>query len=205
MPKIVDWDARRDEILSATWRVIARDGLTGATIRAIAREANCSRGILAHYFDDKADILGSALLMSHRRVDARMNARAAGLTGLAALRVIMLEALPLDEQRDLEAQIEISFWGRALGNPGLRTLQHAEFDHFADGLRDYLAEAEREGELRDGVDLALAAHQLLVLIDGLSAERVLYPDRVTPDRQREMLEALLDSLRARATDRSIEK
>ena len=28
MPKIVDWDARRDEILSATWWVIARDGIT---------------------------------------------------------------------------------------------------------------------------------------------------------------------------------
>ena len=63
MPKIVDWDARRDEILAATWRVIARDGIARATIRAIAREAGCSRGILAHYFDDKADILGSALLL----------------------------------------------------------------------------------------------------------------------------------------------
>src|SRR6476469_5006291 len=110
MPKIVDWDARRDEILAATWRVIARDGIARATIRAIAREADCSRGILAHYFDDKADILGSALLLSHRRVVTRMEARAAGLTGLAALRVIMLEALPLDSERDLEAQIEISFW-----------------------------------------------------------------------------------------------
>jgi hypothetical protein len=134
-----------------------------------------------------------------------MNARAAGLTGLDALRVVMLEALPLDEQRDLEAQIEISFWGRALGNPGLRRLQHAEFDRFADRLRDYLAEADKQGELRDGVDLTLAAHQLLVLIDGLSAERVLYPDRVTPGRQQEMLETLLDSLRARATDRSSER
>jgi hypothetical protein len=108
----------------------------------------------------------------------------------------MLEALPLDEQRDLEAQIEISFWGRALGHPALRTLQHAEFDRFADRLRGYLAEAEKDGELRDGADIALAAHQLLVLIDGLSAERVLYPDRVTPDRQQQMLDALLDTLRA---------
>src|SRR5215472_14196237 len=119
MPKIVDWDARRDEILSATWRVIARDGIARATIRAIAREAGCSRGILAHYFDDKADILGSALVMSHRRVVTRMEARAAGLTGLAALRAIVLEALPLDDERDLEAQIEISFWGRARGNSAL--------------------------------------------------------------------------------------
>src|SRR5579859_5225989 len=152
MPKIVDWDAKRDEILSATWRVIARDGLTGATIRAIAQEANCSRGILAHYFDDKADILGSALVLSHRRVGARMDAAAAGLAGLKALRVVMLEALPLDDQRDLEAQIEISFWGRALGNPELRTVQHAEFDRFAERLRAHLAEARKLGELRDSID-----------------------------------------------------
>jgi AcrR family transcriptional regulator len=194
MPKIVDWDARRDEILAATWRVIARDGIARATIRAIAREADCSRGILAHYFDDKADILGSALLLSHRRVVARMEARAAGLTGLAALRVIMLEALPLDDERDLEAQIEISFWGRALGNPALRQLQHTEFDRFTERLRGHLVEAEKDGELREGVDIALAAHQLLVLIDGLSAERVLYPGRVTPDRQQEMLDDLLGRL-----------
>ena len=196
MPKIVDWDARRDEILSATWQVIARDGIAGATIRAIAREANCSRGILAHYFDDKADILGSALVMSHRRVAARMDTKAAGLTGLAALRVVMLEALPLDDQRDLEAQIEISFWSRALGDPALRKLQHAEFDRFAGRLRGYLAEAAKDGELRDSVDIGLAAHQLLVLIDGLSAERVLDPDQVTPARQQQMLDELLDRLHA---------
>ena len=198
MPKIVNWDERRDEILAATWRVIARDGIAKATIRAIAREAHCSAGILAHYFDDKADILGAALVMSHHRVAARMDARAAGLSGLDALRVVMLEALPIDERRDLEAQIEISFWGRALGNPALRRLQHAEFDRFAERLRAHLAEADSRGEVRDGVDLALASHQLLVLIDGLSAERVLYPDRVTPARQQQMLDELLDSLRARS-------
>jgi AcrR family transcriptional regulator len=196
MPKIVDWDARRDEILSATWRVIARDGIARATIRAIAREANCSRGILAHYFDDKADILGSALVMSHRRVMARMDARTAGLTGLDALRVVMLEALPLDEQRDLEAQIEISFWGRALGNPQLRELQHSEFDQLLARLRRHLREAARLGQLREHVDVGLAASQLAVLIDGLSAERVLYPDRVTPARQRRMLDRVLASFAA---------
>ena len=45
------------------------------------------------------------------------------------------------------------------------------------------------------MDVDLAAHQLLVLIDGLSAERVLYPDRVTPDRQQQMLDELLGRLR----------
>jgi AcrR family transcriptional regulator len=197
MPKIVDWDARRDEILSATWRVIARDGIAKATIRAIAREADCSRGILSHYFDDKADILGAALVMSHRRVAARMDAQAAGLSGLDALRVVMLEALPIDERRDLEAQIEISFWGRALGTAALRELQHSEFDHLWSRLRGHLREAGDLGEIRPRLDLDFATHQLVALIDGLSAERVLYPDRVPPDRQVGMLDHLLDSFRAK--------
>jgi AcrR family transcriptional regulator len=196
MPKIVDWDERRDEILSATWRVIARDGIAGATIRAIAREARCSPGILAHYFDDKDDILGSALLHSHRRVGARMTEAAAGLAGLAALRAVMLEALPLDDRRDLEAQIEISFWGRALGNPDLRELQHTEFERLCSRLRGHLQEAVRLGELPPDADLSLATHQLVVLIDGLSAERVLYSGRVTPERQVQMLDVLLSSFRA---------
>jgi AcrR family transcriptional regulator len=181
--------------LSATWRVIARDGIAKATIRAIAREAHCSPGILAHYFGDKADILGAALMLSHRRVTTRMDARAAGRAGLDALRVIMLEALPLDDERDLEAQIEISFWGRALGNPELRAMQHTEFDRFTARLRGHLAEARKRGQLSDRVDLDLAAHQLLVLIDGLSAQRVLYPGRVTAARQRQMLGVLLESFR----------
>ena len=46
------------------------------------------------------------------------------------------------------------------------------------------------------MDIGLAAHQLLVLIDGLSAERVLYPDRVTSADQQQMLDQLLDRLRA---------
>jgi AcrR family transcriptional regulator len=196
MPKIVDWDARRDEILSATWRVIARDGIAKATIRAIAREAGCSRGILAHYFDDKADILGSALVMSHRRVAARMDASAAGHSGLDALRIVMLEALPLDELRDLEAQIEISFWGRALGNPALRDLQHREFDQLRMRLRAHLTEAAGLGQIGPVIDIDLATHQLLVLIDGVSAERVLYPDRVPPERQVDLLDRVLDGLRA---------
>jgi AcrR family transcriptional regulator len=199
VPKVVDWDRRRDEILSATWRVIARDGIAKATIRAIAREADCSPGILAHYFDGKADILGAALVMSHRRVGARMDAKAAGMTGLDALRVVMLEALPLDATRDLEAQIEISFWGRALGNAGLRELQHSEFDRLRERLRQHLAEAEALGQLRAGVDLDFASHQLVVLIDGISAERVLYPDRVPPQRQIELLDQVLDGLGLRAS------
>jgi AcrR family transcriptional regulator len=198
MPKVVNWEARRDEVLAATWRVIARHGLAGTTVRKIAREAGYSPGVLAHYFSDKQDILGSALVLSHRRVGERMARRAAGLTGLAALRVVMLEALPLDGQRLLEAEIEVSFWGRVLGSPELATLQNAEFERLWSRLRDLLAAASDLGELAPGLDLEEATHRLVALIDGLSVQAVLYPARVPPERQVALLDQLLAGFAAPA-------
>lgn len=192
MPKIVDWDARRDEILAATWRVIARDGLDKTTVRAIAREADCSQGILAHYFDDKDDILAKALVMSHRRVRHRTAAKTVDVRGLAALRIAMLEALPLDAERAVEAQIEVSFWGRMLAGNDLVELQRNEVDTLRNRLKAHLEEARELGELRADLDLDVAVHELMVLNDGLSVQFVHEPTRVPPRRQLQLLDRLLE-------------
>lgn len=129
--------------------------------------------------------------MSHRRVAARMDASAADLTGLCALRVVMLEALPLDEQRFLEAQIEINFQSLALGDEALRELQHVEFERFWDLLHYRVSEAQKLGQVWPDLDTDDVTHQLMVLVEGLSLEAVLYPSRATPDRQTKTLESFL--------------
>ena len=194
MPKIVDWEVRKDSILEATWRVIARDGLANTTVRAIAREANCSPGILSHYFDDKLDILASALLLSHRRVRERTEKKVRDLRGMAALRIAMLEALPLDSERELEARIEVSFWGRMLGDVRLVELGRREVGLLHDRLRGHLIEAMEAREIRDDLDIDLATQELLILIDGISVERVHFPDSVSHDRQIKLLGHHLRSL-----------
>lgn len=198
MPKIIDWEARKGEILEATWRVIARDGLSRTTVRAIAREADCSLGILSHYFDDKLDILASALLLSHQRVRERTEKKVVGLSGMAALRIAMLEALPLDAERELEARIEVSFWGRILSDARLSELGQIEVNLLGSRLRGHLDEARDAGELRENLDLDLATQELLVLIDGISVERTHFPASVPPKRQVEMLELRLSEFRAPA-------
>lgn len=194
MPKIVDWEARKDEILEATWRVISRDGLSRTTVRAIALEANCSQGILSHYFNDKLDILASALLLSHRRVRERTEKKVRGRKGLVALRIAMLEALPLDAERELEARIEVSFWGRMLSDRALIELGRREVDLLHDRLRGHLLEARDAGELREDLDLDLATQELIILIDGVSVERVHFPKSVPSARQRELLDRRLAGL-----------
>jgi len=196
VPKIVDHDARREELVEAAWRVIARAGMVGATMREIAREAGVSTGILAHYFTDKEDLLGFALRLSHRRIYERFYARTQGLVGLAALRVIMLEALPLDQERLLEAQIEMNFLSLALGNESLRELQNREFERFWDELHHRVSEAQTLGEISASVDADWITHQLIILVEGISLEAVLYPARVSPERQSKILERFLEQVTA---------
>src|SRR5439155_4308379 len=176
--------------------VIARAGMVGATMREIAREAGVSTGILAHYFTDKEDLLGFALRLSHSRIYERFYARTRGLVGLAALRVIMLEALPLDQERLLEAQIEMNFLSLAVGNESLRELQNREFERFWDLLHHRVSEAQTLDEISTTVDADSITHQLIILVEGISLEAVLYPARVAPDRQSKILERFLDQMTA---------
>jgi AcrR family transcriptional regulator len=162
-------------------------------VRAIAKEADCSQGILSHYFDDKQDILASALRLSHHRVWERTEERVGATKGMAALCIVMLEALPLDEERELEACIEVSFWGRMLSDKDLGVLGQDEGDELWRRLPGHLNEARELGELRPDLDQDLATHELLVLIDGLSVERVHVPSRVPAERQLQMLDHVLRS------------
>jgi hypothetical protein len=100
-------------------------------------------------------------------------------------------AATLDSQRLLEAEIEVSFWGRSLGSPELAALQNAEFEKLWSRLRALLLDAQRLGELAAGADIEEATHRLVALIDGLSVEAVLYPARVPPGRQGALLDQLL--------------
>src|ERR1700751_317579 len=126
MPKKADHDARREGFALAAWRIIAERGIDEVTIREIAREAGYSSGVLAHYFENKDDLLLNALTISHEQIYRRYEAEIATSRAYDALRAVLLDNLPLDKQRELETRIEMSFWARSLRNEELRKTQHAE-------------------------------------------------------------------------------
>ncbi|MER6577457.1 TetR/AcrR family transcriptional regulator [Nonomuraea sp. NPDC001023] len=191
MPKIVDHDERRAEVLSAARRVIVRDGIDAATTRAIAKEAGYSNGVLAHYFADKDEILLSALSQSHQRIRERLTRKVEGVTGLAALRELLLDNLPLDAERTQESRLEVSFWSRSLASERLAEVQRAEADELRAAVRELLAQARAAGEVRADGSLDDLAEHLLALVDGLSLHLLLYPGRLTRvDLERLMLQAL---------------
>lgn len=192
MPKIVNHDERREEVVAAARRIILRAGIDAATTRAIAKEAGYSNGVLTHYFADKDEILLSALRSSHRRITERLAEKLTGLTGLAALRELLLDNLPMDEERVQETGLEIGFWARSLTSPALLRTQREEAADLHLLLRTLLQSAADAGEIADE-ELDDTAERLLALVDGLSLHRLLYPDRAS--RIEEIMLAELDRLR----------
>jgi AcrR family transcriptional regulator len=52
--------------MEATWRVIANDGLTAASTRAIAEEAGISGGTLYNYFDNHVQLVAKSIISNAR-------------------------------------------------------------------------------------------------------------------------------------------
>jgi len=192
MPKVVDHDARREELVRAAWRVIAERGIDEVTIREIAREAGYSSGVLAHYFENKDDLLAHASRISHEQIYERYEAEVDTPRRYDALREVLMDNLPLDAQRELETRIEMSFWARSLRNASLSKIQHEKSGHLR-GLIKELVESSQaeEGAIAPEHSAEQVVDLLAALIDGLSLHALLYPDRMTKQRQQAAMEFAL--------------
>jgi TetR/AcrR family transcriptional regulator, transcriptional repressor of bet genes len=188
MPKVVDHAARRAELIDAAWHVIAEEGLEAATMRRIAEAAGCTTGRVTHYFDAKDDVLVAALREVHRRAGQRMIRHIGGADVTAALLEVLLEALPVDEDRQLEWRVWLAFWGRAAADERLRHEQEQRYAEWR-GLLGKLVRRARPGgsaaDRRAAVDLIAGA------IDGLGIQAVLEPEAFTPARLRQAASAIV--------------
>jgi AcrR family transcriptional regulator len=52
---------RSERILDAVVALLARHGIAGVSIRAVAREAGVASGLVGYYFEDKTELIRAAL------------------------------------------------------------------------------------------------------------------------------------------------
>ena len=190
MPKVVDHAQRRRELVAATWAVVAAEGIEAATVRRIAEEAGCTTGRITHYFADKEEVLVAALRQVHRAAGKRMLAAIGERSGLAALRAVLAEALPLDEERILEWRVWLAFWGSAATSTSLQAEQHERYREWRGLLKRVLATAQ----LSAGIDLDRLVDQIVALVDGFGIQGVLDPQHPQPEQLASRLNGAVDAL-----------
>lgn len=187
MPKHVDHTQRREEVAAALWRLVMRDGIEAASLRRVAAEAGWSPGSLRHYFTTQSELLAFAMELITERVRRRVSALPVEADPRATATRLLLEVLPLDDERRAEMQVWLAFTMRALVDPALRGRREAAHAALRALCRSAVAllgsgEPDRETE------------RLHALIDGLALHAILDPHTTTPDRQVELLTDHLDEL-----------
>jgi AcrR family transcriptional regulator len=173
MPRQVDHDARRRHIAAAVWRLAAAGGLEEATIRRVAAEAGVPARQLQYYFGTREDLLLGALDLLNSDGEAEAQARVAALGADPSprdiLRSVLLEFLPLDENRRQRHLVHAAYFVRFLADDTLR-----------ERIRDTPPELENlialllPAEHRDEADFLLAGAAGLqgqMLLGQLDAER----------------------------------
>lgn len=196
MPKIVDHDARRLELVEVTWRVIARRGFDGVTLRDIAAEAGFANGALKPYFPTRASLIRATFTHVFGQTNQRIHDATRGLQGLEALRGFAGEVLPLDADRLDEARVVIPFWQIAIHDTAFAELNDQAMAQWREWIDGWILQGTRSGELRAGMNRAASAEALLTFLLGAQVVAVLDARFNGPSQLLEQLEMHLWTLGA---------
>ncbi|HVF94664.1 MAG TPA: TetR family transcriptional regulator C-terminal domain-containing protein [Sphingomonas sp.] len=177
----VQTEVRRSSLIEATARVLARDGASGASVRAIAAEAKVSPGLVTHHFAS---------------VDTLVACTYADVAERVAVALATATAAAGDDPRArLEAYVAGSFappvadpsllatwtalWGLTRSNAAASAEHDRSYAAYRSALESLLtACGVPAGELR------LTALSIAALVDGLWLELCLSPGGFTADEAR---------------------
>ncbi|MCO1576811.1 TetR family transcriptional regulator C-terminal domain-containing protein [Crossiella sp. SN42] len=174
-------DARRHAIGNALLRIVARDGLDGVSLRAVATEAGTSLGMVQRQFAGKDELMLFALKQTGAATAERIRRIPFRAPVLGTLRRIADELLPLDEQRVIEARVYFAFAAKAMTNPGFAELVAAQDQEFQATLLASFQAAEEAGEIPPGRDHAALARMFSSVLDGVSLALLARPAGTPPD------------------------
>lgn len=120
MPKIVDVAAREKLVSEAAWRVLVRDGLTELSVRNVAAEAGLPPSSLRYSFPTQASVRDRAVALLVERLSARVAQHSQRESaGADEARAILLELLPLDDERRVEMEVSLALGAMAMTDHAL--------------------------------------------------------------------------------------
>lgn len=199
MPKVVDHSERRAELGAAVRRVVARVGVEGASVRAVAAESGWSTGAVRYYFRTQGELLDFAFDASladiPRRIRQILTDHPPGIDRAQAL---LEQMLPLDDDRLAEVRVYLAFMARSRTTRGRAELAvqawHGERLLCALAIADVTGTAPPV-ELGE-VPAHLTAHldELHVFVDGLTFLGATVPSQLPATKARALLRSRLEAL-----------
>ncbi|WP_018549426.1 TetR/AcrR family transcriptional regulator [Streptomyces sp. LaPpAH-108] len=192
-PAPVDHESRREDVSRAVWQVLAEKGFGGLTLRAVATAMGVSTGMLMHYFPAKRALIAHALSLLESNTAGRPR-RAHPAPGLATVRAMLLDILPLTPDDTARNRIWVSSWDLSLADDALAAEQADRYARLRATLRPHLDAAREAGEIPAGADPDQLAATAVAFTHGLVVQALFDPGRFPEGVQVAMLDDFLASL-----------
>jgi AcrR family transcriptional regulator len=173
-------------ILDATLRLLARDGLAGVSMRAVAREAGVAVGLANYHFDSKHALICAALRRMGEH-DAMLVAPAEQGDPVERLRQALRRAVDPAFLEPGYLSLRLQLWSLAGVSPDFAEINRAAQLRYRTGLADLIAAACPE---LDRDDVERRAADILIEQNGIWLTTVLAVDQDAVERATSRCEQL---------------
>lgn len=166
-PRVSPEADKREHLLAAAARVVARDGTARFRIRDVALEAGVSTGVVHYYFGSKDEILVESLRWATRAPVERFAELRSGGDHVRSLAALLEVSLPHPGVLHDEYVLWLEFWSAVTHDPDLLPL----CEELASSYRREVAELVRQGTaagaFRPVVEPDVVTDRLIAMVDGL--------------------------------------
>jgi len=169
---------KRQEILDAAARCIARDGFQGASTADICREAGISPGHLYHYFASKEEILIALTAAGLERAAARFAEIMQSDDAIGALigEIGRYKGKKRDPQHRAVNRMVLEMLVEAGRNAVIARIVRKNSAMLRGLLVDFIESGQVRGQIDPGLDSKLAAGMILSVMDGMRTLVIRDPD-----------------------------
>ena len=178
MPKIINHEKKKEQIIQYAFDSIVENGVKGSTVRQIAKLAEMTPGQIRYYFPNHSELLNDVMstveLKVRRRIEIIFTSE--NLNTIDKAKASLLSVLPLDQERLADMEVWMAFrydiheYGQSTLDDGIDQL-----------CNSVLTLLKNEHLLKDNLNIHLNSMKLHALIDGLALHKLLNPNGISND------------------------
>lgn len=183
----------KDQVADAALLVMLREGIEGAGLRAIAREAGCTTGLVTHYFADRRAVIAYALDRNTARFFEGLAARSAG-AATGRDRLIALMAYMAHAGDAVSSGVMFRSLASAPVDPEIAGRLRDAYDRMHAVAREAVEQGRADGSLPGTRPAADAAELAVATADGLYVAGVARPELYPPQRRDALILAAVAAL-----------
>jgi AcrR family transcriptional regulator len=161
---------RRGELLAKAVEISRVEGLSAVTLRRVAADLGVTPGLVSHYFSSAEQLIAAAFRTAAELDLAEARSRVGA--GSPTERMAALMDYVLDDVSEEASALWLDAWSLGRRNPTLAAEAAALTDDWTALIGGIVADGARAGEFTVA-DVDVAAQRLLLMIDGLGAQKVI--------------------------------